>query len=161
MKILTTLLRHMYSEAIVSTLSRTPSDSLCGHAHGPPTQDDLLPDDCSIKPPQRDLYDIGAYLLRDIVQTMFRLSQQRGKFDSFLKHVDKETAAQFKPEMFKHDVRTLKTDVKHLRWRLDASKERGNMGLTSVCSSFINYPLIQVADSLCPAANKTQINENI
>jgi hypothetical protein len=89
--------------------------------------------------PQHNLYDIGTYLHRDIVQTVFRFAQQVGKFEGWLKYVVNGTTKQFRPDQFMNDVLTLNNNVADLKRRLDVSKDRGNMSLTLV--SGLNYPL--------------------
>ena len=81
---------------------------------------------------QHELYNIGAYLHGNILQTALHFSQQLGKFDGYLKYVVEGTTEQFKPNLFMNVVPNLNSNVTDLRRRLDVLRDQGNMALTLV-----------------------------
>ncbi|KAI0321402.1 hypothetical protein OF83DRAFT_311254 [Amylostereum chailletii] len=103
--------------------------------------DGTLPESLPIELPERNLYDVGNYLHRDIVQTLFRFTQQLGKYDGYLKYLCNGTKERFRPRKFMHDVGNLNNNVTDLRRRMDVSMERGNMSLTLIN----NYIALQQA----------------
>lgn len=95
-------------------------------------QDSNLPEGLPAELPEHNLYDVGTYLHRDIVQTMFRFAHQLGKYEGYLKYLCNGTTDQFRPKVFAHDVANLMNNVADLKRRMEISKERANMSLTLV-----------------------------
>ena len=91
-----------------------------------------MPESLPTELPAHNLYDIGSYLHRDIVQTLHRFTLQLGKYDGYLKYLCTGTRDHFRPKMFLADVENLKNNVADLRRRLDGCRDRGNGSLALV-----------------------------
>ena len=95
-------------------------------------QDDFLPDRLDPHHSMKELIDIGPFLHRDVVQTLFRFIAQLGKFEVWMKYVSNHTKDQFRPKIFLDDINRLLNIVNDMRRRLDMFKDRGNMSLGQV-----------------------------
>jgi len=104
--------------------------------------DDCLPDRIDPDHPMStELMDIGPFLHRDIVQTLFRFIPQLGKYEVWMNYVSKFTKDQFRPKIFLDDITRLLTIVNDMRRRLDMFKDRGNLNLSQIN----NYIALQQA----------------
>ncbi|KDQ21182.1 hypothetical protein BOTBODRAFT_25607 [Botryobasidium botryosum FD-172 SS1] len=109
------------------------------------TIDATLPQSLPAELPENNLYDVGTYLHRDIVQTLYRFTQQLGKFEGWLKYLCNGTQERFRPKLFLHDVGNLNNNVDHLKKRFTVCKDRGNMSLTLI-NSYISLQQARVAN---------------
>jgi len=101
-------------------------------------QDGSFPESLPTRLSENNLYDIGTFLHRDVVQTLYRFAQQLGKFDAYLKYVCNGTKEHFRPKGFLQDIVNLTYNVNELRRRLEVCKDHANMSLTLV----VHYSLV-------------------
>ena len=118
--------------------TRSREHCMCNESHAISSyitheQDGNLPESLPVELPEHNLYDIGTYLHRDVVQTLFRFSQHLGKFEGYLKYLYDGTKDNFRPKVFMNNAKNL-NNVIEIGRRLAASKERANMSLTLVCT---------------------------
>lgn len=97
-------------------------------------QDDSFPEHLPTRLSEKKLYEIGTFLHRDVVQTLYQFAQQLGKFDAYLKYVCNGTKDHFRPKSFLQEVVNLTYNVVEMRRRLEVCKDHGHMSLTLVGS---------------------------
>lgn len=107
--------------------------------------DESLPESLPDQLPEHNLYDIGTYLHRDIVQTLYRFNLQLGKYEGYLKYLGNGTKPQFRPDMYIHDTANLTNNLFDLRRRLEGCKDRGNMSLTLI-NNYISLQQARLAN---------------
>jgi hypothetical protein len=103
-------------------------------------QDNSLPESLPSDLPEHNLYDIGTYIHRNIVQTLYRFNHQVKKFDVYLNYLAKGTREQFRPKLFIPEAAFLVRSASDVCNRLDGCKERGNGSLTLVRNALIPTP---------------------
>lgn len=119
-------------------------------------QDASLPESLPMELPEHNLYDIGTYLHRDVVQTLYRFSLQLGKFDGFLRYITNSSHPKLGPGTHVSDMANMVSNISELRRRLDGFRDRANMSLTLVyftpswSSSYLNLSFFRLTTiSLC------------
>ena len=96
------------------------------------TQDASLPEGLPTQVPEEILFDLGTYLHRDVIQTLYRFTIQLGKFEGYLTNLCNGTGSNFRPKKFAPEIVGITNNVTSIRKRLQACKDRGNMSLTLV-----------------------------
>jgi hypothetical protein len=106
--------------------------------------------------PEHNLYDVGTYLHRDIVQALYRFHQQLGKYEAYLKYLRSGTKENFRPQFFLNELSYLDSNVRDLQGRIATCKDRANGSLSLVRVAFLSLKHLH-----CKILIENQINNYI